>query len=257
MSGSYTFDNANLAVFHGISGILSSKGKFNGAVRQAKAEGTVDVTNFHVDGSSHTAHLGARFQAGVDAENGDASLESVETQIHHTTILSKGDVASQPGQKGKTVGLDVEVGSGRIEDLLLFFTSQKQPSMTGAVQLHAKIQLPPGPGFLKRLRLTSSNVMYDGGSLPDIRSQNSSLGPESRCGEIEGRWQRVNVKWPHVIITVSAPARPQAPTEYGFRFECLGYRQIPVAGQPWDAANNQALETVGQGLTGAKMKDCR
>jgi hypothetical protein len=170
MSGSYTFDKANLAVFHGISGILSSKGKFNGAARQAKAEGTVDVTNFHVDGSTHTTHLGARFRADVDAENGDVALESVESQVHRTTILSEGDIATQSGQKGKTVGLDMRVSSGRIEDLLLFFTSQKQPSMTGAVQLHAKIRLPPGPGFLRKLRLTG-DFGVSGGQFTNSKAQ--------------------------------------------------------------------------------------
>jgi hypothetical protein len=154
MSGSYTFQNANLAVFHGVSGILAAKGQFSGAVRQTTTTGTVDVRNFHVDGSSHAAELSATYQAAVDAQNGDVSLESVASQVHHTAILSKGDVASRPGQKGKTVGLDMSVDTGRVEDLLLFFTSQKQPSMTGAVKLYAKVELPPGPGFLKRLRVS-------------------------------------------------------------------------------------------------------
>jgi hypothetical protein len=63
-------------------------------------------------------------------------------------------VASQPGQKGKTVRLEMSVDSGRVEDLLLFFTSQKQASMTGAVNLRARVELPPGPGFLKKLRVS-------------------------------------------------------------------------------------------------------
>jgi len=65
--------------------------------------------------------------------------------------------------------------------------------------------------------------------------------PEFRCGEIEGRWRRVAICWPHVIIAVSAPARPQSPAEYGFRFECSGYRQNPATGQPWDLASNGPL----------------
>jgi hypothetical protein len=190
MSGFYTFDKANLAIFHGISGVLSSKGKFTGAVRLAKTDGTIDVRDFHVDGSSHTEHLAARFQADVDAENGDVSLESVESRVHRTTILSKGDVATQPGQKGKTVGLDMGVSSGRIEDLLLLFTSQKQASMTGAMQFHAKIQLPPGPGFLKKLRLTG-DFGVSGGQFTNSKVQeplnelSGSAAGESRRQERE------------------------------------------------------------------------
>jgi AsmA-like C-terminal region len=170
MSGSYALDHGNLAVFHGVSGMLSSKGNFNGSVRQAKTAGTVDVRNFHVDGSSHTAQLSARFQANVDAENGNVSLESVESQVHRTIILSRGDVATQPGQKGKTVRLDMSVNTGRVEDLLLFFTSQKQASMTGSVKLHAKVELPPGPGFLKKLRF-SGDFGVSGGEFTNPRVQ--------------------------------------------------------------------------------------
>ncbi len=65
--------------------------------------------------------------------------------------------------------------------------------------------------------------------------------PEFRCGEIEGRWRHISTAWPHVIIAVSADARPGAPGEYAFRFECSGYRQIPVTAQPWDVLADAPL----------------
>lgn len=65
--------------------------------------------------------------------------------------------------------------------------------------------------------------------------------PEFRCGEIEGRWRVVSLSWPHLIVSVSAPARPQSPNEYAFRFECSGYRHRPVTAQPWDIASNNPL----------------
>lgn len=58
--------------------------------------------------------------------------------------------------------------------------------------------------------------------------------PEMRCGEVEARWRHVATAWPHAIFAVAAPPRPNGPKEFGFRFECSGYRQIPVTGQPWD-----------------------
>ena len=54
--------------------------------------------------------------------------------------------------------------------------------------------------------------------------------PEFRCGEIEGRWRHVTTCWPHVIIAVAAPPRPRAPEEFGFRFDCSGYRAEPGDG---------------------------
>lgn len=65
--------------------------------------------------------------------------------------------------------------------------------------------------------------------------------PEFRCGEIEGRWRHVGTRWPHAIIAVSAPERAGAPNEYGFRFECSGYRQSPATAQPWDLVTNMPL----------------
>jgi hypothetical protein len=65
--------------------------------------------------------------------------------------------------------------------------------------------------------------------------------PEMRCGEIEGRWRHIATRWPHVIFGVAAPLRPNASLEYGFRFECSGYRQIPATAQPWNIQANAPL----------------
>ena len=65
--------------------------------------------------------------------------------------------------------------------------------------------------------------------------------PEFRCGEIEGRWRHVGTAWPYSVIAVSAPPRPRSPHEFGFRFDCSGYRQNPATAQPWDIAANAPL----------------
>jgi len=65
--------------------------------------------------------------------------------------------------------------------------------------------------------------------------------PEFRCGEFEGRWRLVTIHWPYVVVAVSAAERPNAPAEYGFRFECSGYRQTAPTAQPWDLEANGAL----------------
>jgi hypothetical protein len=65
--------------------------------------------------------------------------------------------------------------------------------------------------------------------------------PEFRCGQAEGRWHHVATHWPHVVIAVAAPERANAPTEFGFRFDCTGYRQTPVTAQPWDTSAGAPL----------------
>jgi hypothetical protein len=64
---------------------------------------------------------------------------------------------------------------------------------------------------------------------------------EFRAGEIEGRWRPGTIAWPHVIIAVAAPPRPQGPAEFAFRFECTGYRQTPATAQPWDLRTSGPL----------------
>src|SRR5208337_2262070 len=57
VTGSYTYEHANLAMFEGISGTLSSRGKFSGTIGHIDANGETDVPDFRVSGSSHTVHL--------------------------------------------------------------------------------------------------------------------------------------------------------------------------------------------------------
>jgi hypothetical protein len=157
VTGSYTYEHANLAVFEGISGTLSSQGKFSGALGHIDANGEIDVPDFRVSGSSHTVHLISKFQAVVDGTNGDTYLQNVDSHFQRTTVTSKGSVAGRPGQQGKTVRLEMAVNGGRIEDLLFLFTDEKRPWMTGSINLRAKVQVPPGPpGFLRKLDLAGN-----------------------------------------------------------------------------------------------------
>lgn len=154
VTGSYTYEHVNLSVFEGISGTLSSQGKFGGTIGHIDTNGEIDVPDFRVSGSSHTVHLDSNFQAVVDGTNGDTDLQNVDSHFERTTVTSKGSIAGRPGQHGKTVRLEMAVISGRIEDLLFLFTEEKHPTMTGSINLHASVQVPPGPpGFLRKLDL--------------------------------------------------------------------------------------------------------
>lgn len=88
---------------------------------------------------------------------------------------------------------------------------------------------------------------------PDLLLLEGDLAAsEFRCGEIEGRWRHISTIWPYSVIAVTAASRPNASPEYGFRFECTGYRQVPPTAQPWDLALNAAL-AVGRWPTGRSI----
>ncbi len=181
VTGSYTYEHVNLAVFVGISGTLSSQGKFSGTIGHIDANGEAEVPDFRVSGSSHAVHLISKFQAVVDGTNGDTYLQNVDSHFQRTAVTSKGSVAGHPGQQGKTVRLEMSVNGGRIEDLLFLFTDEKRPSMTGSINLRAKVQVPPGPlGFLRKLDLAGN------------------------CGIGSGRFTNPHVQQPVNALTQSA-----------------------------------------------------
>ena len=53
ISGDYTFDHADLAIYHGVSGILSSQGKFGGTLRHIDISGKTDTPDFAVKSGRH------------------------------------------------------------------------------------------------------------------------------------------------------------------------------------------------------------
>jgi len=154
VSGVYRLADANLHVFRGLQGILSSDGKFEGNIDRVNTAGSVDVPQLHVDGSAKSVHLTAQYQAVVNSRNADTTLQQVTAHVGRTTILATGSVTGPEELQGKTARLKMRIDTGRVEDLLNYFSEETHPSMTGAVQLLAAVELPPGPGFLKKVRVT-------------------------------------------------------------------------------------------------------
>lgn len=188
ISGSYSYDHVTLGSFEGIAGTLSSSGKFGGTLGQIQAEGSVDVPDFRVSGSTHAVHLSSRYRAEIDGRSGDTHLTDVETHFGNTNVISQGDVLGHEGEQGKTVSLAMAVNHGRIEDLLELFTGSPRPAETGAIRLRATVQVPPGPqGFLKRLRL-QGDFGIDGGHFtnPSVQLPVNRLA-ESAEGESKKR----------------------------------------------------------------------
>ncbi|HEX7361543.1 MAG TPA: AsmA-like C-terminal region-containing protein [Bryobacteraceae bacterium] len=152
VSGKYTFKNANLGVFNGISGTLSSKGSYNGVLQHIETKGTTDVPNFALQGGD-PVHLRTTFHAIVNGTNGDTLLEPVVAIFLHSKFICRGGVTNQPGRKGKTVSLQAKTQSARMEDILALVVGGK-PFLKGAVNFQSRIVIPPGPeDMIDKLRL--------------------------------------------------------------------------------------------------------
>lgn len=144
VSGSYTFANADLSEFQGLAGILSSEGKYQGMLERIEVDGTTDTPDFMLKVSGHPVHLKTQFHAIVDGTDGDTYLQPVNAQFRQSSIVARGGVYGKPGQKGKTISLDVIVSDARVEDMLRLAVKANQPMMVGGISFKTKFELPPG-----------------------------------------------------------------------------------------------------------------
>jgi len=144
LSASYTFKNADLGVFKGISGILSSQGNFGGILERIDVKGQTTVPDFTLSIAGRPIMLKTDFEATVDGTNGDTLLHPVIAQFLNTTLICNGGVVKAHEGKGREIVLDVTTDHARLEDLMRLAVKSKGAMMTGAVRLTTKFDLPPG-----------------------------------------------------------------------------------------------------------------
>jgi len=145
LQGRFTFDNADLSVFKGISGILSARGSYGGTLARIDVNGETDTPDFTVTVGGHPLALHAAYHAVVDGTNGNTLLEQIDASFLKTSVTAKGAVAGKPGVDGRTVTLDVTFDHGRLEDVLQLAVNTTPAPMVGALTLTTKFRLPPGP----------------------------------------------------------------------------------------------------------------
>jgi hypothetical protein len=144
VAGHYDFQNADLSVFNGISGILSSVGGFSGVLKNIVVDGTTETPDFKLDRGSRAVHLSTQFHAVVDGTNGNTYLQPVNAQFLNSKLVAQGEVAGKPGERGKSISLDVDIQKSRLQDLLELAVASSQPMVTGALAARAKLVIPPG-----------------------------------------------------------------------------------------------------------------
>ncbi len=184
--GEYLFQGADLGVFRGIRGQLSSHGRFQGVLERIGVEGDTDTPDFQVKSSTHAVDLRTRFQALVDAKNGDTQLQEVESHFWNTSVQSRGSVARRTGQKGKEAVIQMASSAGRIQDLLRLFIKSPRAPMYGVVSFRATATIPPGKTpFLKKVTLTGDFGIDEGNFKPRTQEKVNKLsaGAQGEKGE--------------------------------------------------------------------------
>jgi hypothetical protein len=182
LAAEYTFDKADLGVFKGISGILSSTGKFGGVLRKIEVEGKTSTPDFTVRLGGHPLDLETVFSATVDGTNGDTLLHPVTAHLLNTVIVAQGGVVRSPDKQGKEITLDVTVDKGRLEDLLRLAVKGDKPALTGAINFHTKFDLPHGKGDLAdRLNLNGKfDVQQAQFTSPEVTAKIETLSRKAQ-----------------------------------------------------------------------------
>src|SRR5262249_39403784 len=108
LAGNFTFDDADLSVFNGIAGTLSSRGSFKGSLNRIDVNGETDTPNFVIEVGGHPFPLHTRYRTVVDGTTGDTLLERIDAEFLRSALVAKGAVLDGPtGQRGRTVSLDI------------------------------------------------------------------------------------------------------------------------------------------------------
>lgn len=183
LGGSFTFDKADLSVFKGIGGTLSSSGSFSGALNYIEVNGETRTPDFVIDVGGHPFPLTTKYHTIVDGTNGDTRLERIDAQFLQSSLVAKGAVLDgPPEQHGRTVSLQVEMTKARIEDLMRMAVKTPKPPMTGNLQMATTFLLPPGEAdVVERLRLNGRfNMTHAKFTDPDVQNKIMELSHRGR-----------------------------------------------------------------------------
>jgi hypothetical protein len=171
LDGSYEFTHADLSSIHGISGILSSTGRFGGTLGKIAVEGVTETPNFRLDVSDHAMGLRTEFRAVVDGTTGDTRLDAVKAWVGRSELTAAGAVTRSEKMPGHTTDLHVVMEKGRIEDMLVLGLKANPTLMRGALALKTHIVIPPGPVSVSRKMRLDGTFAIHGAEFNDPQMQ--------------------------------------------------------------------------------------
>jgi hypothetical protein len=162
IAGNYIFENADLGVFSGIAGTLQSSGQFEGRLSTLTVRGRASVPNFQLRRAGNAVPLTARFEALVDATNGNTILQPVAATLGNTNFTAAGGVIKHEANQPRAISLDVNLPNGELRDVLRLAMKQA-PFMEGRLVLRTKVDLPPLAGKVQeKLILDGHFEIFEG-----------------------------------------------------------------------------------------------
>ena len=223
----FKFEHADLGTLKGLSGILSSQGKFKGPLDYLEVEGETDTPDFALRTASHSVPLHTVYSAIVDGTNGDVILNKVTATFLYTTIVAQGEVVDLSTHKGRTIDLNAVSDKGRVEDLLRLTVKTDKPVMTGYERLKTKIYIPErDEDLIDRMSLdgqfTIGDIQFTNSEIQDRidtfshKAQGKpELGAEgTQLSELHGAFtmQHSNVKFSNLTFGVEGASLALAGT---------------------------------------------
>ncbi len=155
VSGTYSILNADLGVFHSIGGLISSDGSFKGNFKQMQVEGSTTTPDFELTATHHKIPLQTRFNAAVNATNGETILQRVRANFGRDEIDAHGIIGRAPDGRRAAV-IDLNCNRGRIEDTFYPFIHAPKSPITGDVAFEMHVLIPSSRDrFLKKIELKS------------------------------------------------------------------------------------------------------
>lgn len=239
LDGTFYFAKADLGVFKGISGTLSSQGYFDGTLDELEANGETDTPDFTIKVGGHPFPLHVKYQALIDGTNGDTRLENIDAWFLNSYLHAKGAVLDAPkGQHGRTVTLDVAMDRSRIEDVMKMAVKSPTPPMVGGLKLDTKFVLPPGEADVaERLRLDGRFAIakakftnYDvQGKIEELskRGQGKTKEPEKEkvVSDFQGRFKLADGRLVLPDLTFAVPgAKVVLAGTYALKPETLDFK---------------------------------
>ncbi|MEO8078511.1 MAG: AsmA-like C-terminal region-containing protein [Acidobacteriota bacterium] len=181
LTGTYTFNHADLSTIKGIGGMLDSTGTFSGQLDRISVSGETRTPDFRVNTGAHPIPLETKFEAVVDGTDGDTYLNAVSAKLQNTPLTAKGAIVGEHGVKGRTVQVHVKIDDGRIEDVLLLTVKTDQPILTGRLALEADLNLPAGPEtVMERLELSGDVDVRGARFTGEAQSKISDMSERAR-----------------------------------------------------------------------------
>jgi hypothetical protein len=248
LQGDYRFEHADLGVFKGIAGILSSTGHYEGTLRELVVDGETETPDFRLTHFGAALPLSTRFHARVDGTNGDTLLEPVDAMLGHSHFTAQGSIVRVRGAVvegaqqyvGHDIALTVNVDKARIEDFMRLASRTGNVLLTGDVTTKTSLHIPPRPApvherltldgwfALKQAHFTSAKIQERIAEL-SLRGQGrpnevKSADAASILSQMQGRFRMAGgvITLPSLEYTVPG-AKIQLKGTYGMEGGALNF----------------------------------